>query len=117
MSTSGGASTPKGLASVLKVTPAAGKLKAKIEFTNSGSKETVVSGLDSRNFHVETVDGKPMAFKGKGGLAEVVHVPPGQTVESEFNLQDNYPFWDRRTKYKIWYESPSLKTNTVQVWY
>jgi hypothetical protein len=116
-SVTGGGSTPKGLSSVLKVTPERGKLKARLELTNSSSSEVVVSGLNPRNFHVETVDGKVMEFKGKSGEAEALHVAPGQTVETGFNIQDNYPFWDRRTKYKIWYESPNLKTNAVQVWF
>jgi hypothetical protein len=101
----------------LKVTSTVGKLKAKLEFTNRSNHDVDVSGLEARYFRIETVDGKAMEFRGKSAPGEVLHIAPTATAESSFILQDSYPFWDRRTKYKIWYESPSLKSNTVQVWF
>lgn len=109
--------SPTDLGVDLKVTSIVGKLKAKLTLTNTSQREVVVDDLEVRFFHVETVDGKPMAFKGKSAPGEALHIAPGASAESAFVLQDSYPFWDRRTKYKIWYESSNLKSNVVQVWF
>lgn len=111
-----GAASPA-LTPELKVASTPGRLRAKIAFKNTGTKEIVINDLHSKNFKVQMADGKPMTFRGSGVAGEVLTVKPGQTVEAAFSLQDSYPFWDRRTKYKIWYEAPGLKTNTVQVWF
>lgn len=111
-------SAPSGLDAQLKVTGANSVLKAKLLLKNSGSKEIVLNDLNSRYFKVVTLDNKPVETKANSGKpSEVVRVKPGETVETTFALQDNYSFWDRLTRYKVWYEGPNLKTEPVQVWF
>jgi hypothetical protein len=111
------AASQPGLDTQLKVTSGLGHLKAKLVLKNMSAKEMTVGDLNSKNFKVETADGKAMPFKGASAPGESLHLKPGESTEAAFNLQDNYPFWDRRTKYKIWYEAPDLKSNVVQVWF
>jgi hypothetical protein len=104
----------------LKVVSGAGKLKAKLAITNTSSRDMVLKDLREQYFKVETLDNKPMPFKSavaQGEKAPAVVVKPGQTIEQEFSLQNNFPFWDRLTKYKIKYDSPELESNEVQVWF
>lgn len=117
LKTAGSAPQAAGLDAQLAVTSVPGRLKAKLVLKNTGSKELVVSDLNAKNFRVEMLDGKAMPFRGAAPAVEPVKIKPGESVETAFSLQDNYPFWDRRTKYKITYDSPALKTNTVQVWF
>lgn len=115
---SGSKSAPSGVAPELKVTSSPGRLKAKLLLKNTSAHDLVVKELDPKNFKVETADNKAMPLKaGNLKATEPVTIKPGETAELTFNLQDNYPFWDRLTKYRIWYEGSGLKTNVVQVWY
>jgi|GEM_PF-4462105 len=107
-----------GLDAQLKVTGANSQLKAKLMLKNTTSDEINVAGLNSKFFVVQTTDGKPVeAKKNSGKSIPTVKVKPGATEEVTFSLQDNYSFWDRLTKYKIFYEGPDLKTEAVQVWF
>ena len=102
----------------LKVSAGSGKLKAKLSLKNNTSRDIDVKSLDSKHFTVQTIKDEPMALKNpKGELMAAVHLKPGETKEIAFSLQDNYPFWDRLTKYKIWYEGDGLKSNVAQVWF
>ncbi|MBX3022224.1 MAG: hypothetical protein KF799_11170 [Bdellovibrionales bacterium] len=113
-----GGSTDKGDAQAqLSVSSVPGRLKAKLVMKNESGKELVFTDLNPKYFKVEMVNGKAMAYKGPGQSTEALTVKPGAMAETAFSLQDSYAFWDRRTKYKIWYDSPSLKSNAVQVWF
>ncbi len=102
----------------LKVSAGSGKLKAKLNLKNNTSREIDVKNLDSKFFSVQTIKDEPMALKNsKGEVIPTVHLKPGEAKEIAFSLQDNYSFWDRLTKYKIWYEGDGLKSNVAQVWF
>lgn len=101
----------------LSVASTPGRLKAKMVLKNTSGKEIVLTDLNPKYFKVEMLDGKAMAFKGAAANAEQVTIKPGGTTETAFALQDSYSFWDRRTKYKIWYDGPDLKSNVVQTWF
>lgn len=101
----------------LKVSPANGRLRAKLTFKNTSASELVLSEIDAKNFSVE-MNGHPLALKG-GPTERVapVKIPPHQSVETALNLESAFPFKDRLTKYKIRFESPQVRSNDVHVWY
>lgn len=106
------------LTSDLKVSSTtSGHLRARLTLTNPTKNALTIPGPGASAFRVETIDGKAMAFKGSRTPPAPLVLKPGESVETAFSLQDNYAFWDRRTKYKIWFESPELKSNVVQVWF
>lgn len=107
------------LKSELKVTSTIGHLKAKLNLTNTSKSELTLNNIDASHFRVQTTDGKVMSYKSKGNHPPnvPVHIGPGQTEELLFDLQNSYAFWDRRTKYEVWYEDAELKTNIVRVWF
>jgi len=95
----------------------AGHLRAKLSVKNTTTKDVTLPSPTSAAFRVETTDGKAMSYKGSRASGPPVTLKAGEAQEFAFSLQDNYSFWDRRTKYKIWFESPELKSNVVQVWF
>jgi len=112
------AAPSKNLEAQLKVSGANSQLKAKLMLKNTGSKEILINDLNSRFFKVETLDSKPMEAKALGAKpGGAVRLKPGESVETAFSLHENYSFWDRLTRYKIWYDGPEVKSNVVQVWF
>jgi hypothetical protein len=104
----------------LKVNASAGKLWAKMALKNTSGHQVVVRDIDKRFFRVETTDGKAMEPKNPHAKSEgrvPITLKPAESVELSFNLNDDYNFWDRLTKYRIWYEGSGLKSNVVQTWF
>lgn len=106
------------LASDLRVTSTTtGHLRAKLRLMNAGPEPIAIEGPSLADFHVETKDGKALAFKGPRTPGAPLRLQPGESVETTFELQERYPFWDRRTKYRIWFDAPFAKSNVDQVWF
>lgn len=102
----------------LKVSTGGGKVRAKLLFTNRGTRELVLEDLAATNFKIEMADGQTLVYRGDVlAKSEPLRLKPGQSVETTYNLQQAFPFKDRLTRYKIRFENPQIRSNDTQVWY